>query len=85
VEVFRDHGVNSQIIFKNAYVGVWCYSPIIPALQRLRQEDPKFEATLGQGSKILFQKTKKERNMQNDRENIATDELLGHSCSFSIN
>jgi hypothetical protein len=26
---------------------VWCYTPVIPALRRLRQEDHEFQTTLG--------------------------------------
>jgi hypothetical protein len=37
---------------------VWWLTPVIPALGKLRQEDYKFEASLGYISR-LFQKTKK--------------------------
>jgi hypothetical protein len=43
---------------------MWCYTPIIPALQR--QEDHEFKTTPGKVSKTLFQKqntNKKTRHM----------------------
>jgi hypothetical protein len=37
----------------------WWYTPIIPALKRLRQKDHEFQPSLGYRNKILSQKTSK--------------------------
>jgi hypothetical protein len=39
---------------------VWWYTPVIPAVGRLQQEDLEFEGSLGYISKTLSQKNQKQ-------------------------
>jgi hypothetical protein len=41
---------------------MWWYKSVIPALRRLRQEDPKFEANLGYTERPCLTKIKNNLN-----------------------
>jgi hypothetical protein len=48
---------------------VWWYTPVVPALRKLKQEEQKFEASLGYISLSQKKKKKKKREKKRKKEN----------------
>jgi hypothetical protein len=53
--------INKQIEKERVESQGWYHMPAIPALGRLRQEDPKFDASLGYTAKLCFKKKREGR------------------------
>jgi hypothetical protein len=49
---------------------VWWYTPVIPALGKLRKEDHEFEASLGYIARAVSKKKKKQGNRKDTQPQL---------------
>jgi hypothetical protein len=59
---------------------MWWHAFIIPALMRLRQEDLKFEASLGYTARCYLEEQKQTTNNNKKEAAYMTDAIMSRRC-----
>jgi hypothetical protein len=62
---------------------VWWYTPVIPALRKLRQEDHMFEAGLGYIIRIFQEKQSKTKYLVESITHLYTFLRASQACDFA--